>query len=39
MPIASHDHNAANLAIAKNSGQSYFKIFEIFFSRKQQGAI
>ena len=39
MLISSHIHNAANCAIAKNSGQSYFKRFEVFFSRKQQGAI
>ena len=37
--ISSHIHNAANRAIAKNSWQSYFKKFEVFFSRKQQGAI
>ena len=39
MLISSHIHNAANCAIAKNSWQSYFKKFEVFFSRKQQGAI
>ena len=39
MLISSHIHNAANRAIAKNSWQSYFKKFEVFFSRKQQGAI
>ena len=39
MLIPSHIHNAANRAIAKNSWQSYFKKFEVLFSRKQQGAI
>ena len=39
MLISSPIHNAANCAIAKNSWQSYFKKFEFFFSRKQQGAI
>ena len=38
MPIASHIHNAANHVIAKNNCQSYFKKFEVLFSRKQQGA-
>ena len=39
MPVASHIHNAANHVIAKNNCQSYFKKFEVLFSRKQQGAI
>ena len=39
MLIFSHIHNAANRAIAKTSWQSYFKKFEVLFSRKQQGAI
>ena len=39
MLISSHIHNGANCAIAKNSWQSYFKNLEVFFSRKQQGAI
>ena len=39
MLISSHIHNAANCVIAKNNWQSYFKKFEVFFSRKQQGAI
>ena len=39
MLIASHIHNAANHVIAKNNCQSYFKKFEVLFSRKQQGAI
>ena len=39
MLISWHILNAANCAIAKNSWQSYFKKFEVFFSRKQQGAI
>ena len=39
MLISSHIHNAANRVIAKNSWQSYFKKFEVFVSRKQQGAI
>ena len=39
MLISLHTHNAANQAITKNSWQSYFKKFEVFFSRKQQGAI
>ena len=38
MLISSHIHNAANCAIAKNCWQSYFENFEVFFSRKQQGA-
>ena len=37
--VVSHNHNAANCATAKNSWQSYLKKFEVFFSRKQQGAI
>ena len=39
MLISSYIHNAANRAIAKNSWQSYFKKFEVLFSRKQQCAI
>ena len=39
MLISSHIHNAVNYAIAKNNWQSYFKKLEIFYSRKQQGAI
>ena len=39
MSIASHIYNAANHVIAKNNCQSYFKKFEVLFSRKQQGAI
>ena len=39
MLISSSSHSAANCAIAKNSWQSYFKKFEVFFSRKQQSAI
>ena len=39
MLIPSHIHNAANCSIAKNSWQSYFKKFEVFFSRQQPGAI
>ena len=39
MPIASHIHNAANHVIAKNNCQSYFKKFEVLFSRKPQVAI
>ena len=39
MPIASHIHNAANDVIAENNFQSYFKKFEVLFSRKPQGAI
>ena len=39
MWIASHIYNAANHVIAKNNCQSYFKKFEVLFSRKQQGAI
>ena len=39
MLISSHIHNAANCSIAKNSWQSYFKKFEVFFSRQQPGAI
>ena len=39
MLIPSHIHNAANRVIAKNSWQSYFKKFEVLFSRKQQGGI
>ena len=39
MLISSHIHNAANRAIANNSWQSYFKKFEVLFSRKQQGTI
>ena len=37
--ISSHIYNAAKFTIAKNSWQSHFKNFEVFFSRKQQGAI
>ena len=37
--ISSHIHNAVNRAIAKNSWQSYFKKFEVVFSRKQQSAL
>ena len=36
---SSHIHNAANHAIAKISWESYFKKFEVFLSRKQQGAL
>ena len=32
MPISLHILNAANLTIAKNSCQSYFKKFEVLFS-------
>ena len=39
MLISWHIQIAANQAIAKNSWQSYFKKIEVFFSRKQQGAI
>ena len=39
MQIASHIHNAANHVIAKNNCQSYFKKFEVLFSRKPRGAI
>ena len=39
MLISSHIHNAVNGAIAKDSRQSYFKKFEGFLSRKQQGVI
>ena len=39
MQIASHIHNAANQVIAKNNWQSCFKKFQIFNSRKSQGAI
>ena len=39
LAVSSVIHNAANCAIAKNRWQSYFKRFEVFFSRKQQGAI
>ena len=39
MLISSHIHNIANYAIAKNSWQTYFKKFEVFVFRKQQGAI
>ena len=39
MPVASHIYNAANHVIVKNNCQSYFKKFEVLFSRKQQGAI
>ena len=39
MPIVSHIHNAVNHFNAKNNCQSYFKTFEVLFSRKQQGAI
>ena len=39
MSITSHIHNAANHVIAKTCCQSYFKQFEVFFSRKQQGVI
>ena len=39
MQIASHMHNVANHVIAKNNCQSYFKKFEVLFSRKPQGAI
>ena len=38
MLISSHIHHAANCTIAKNTWQIYYK-FEVFFSRKQQGAI
>ena len=38
MLISSHIHNAAKHAIGKNSWHCYFKKFEVFFSRKQQGA-
>ena len=34
MLISSHISNAANRAIAKNMWQSYFKQFEVLFSRK-----
>ena len=34
MPIASNIYNAANYVIAKNNCQSYFKKFEVLFSRK-----
>ena len=37
--ITSHIHNAPNHAVAKNSFQSYFKNFEVLFSRKQQRAM
>ena len=39
MPIASYIHNAATHVIAKNNCKSYFKKFEVLFSRKWQGAI
>ena len=39
MLISPHIYNAANRVIAKNISQSYFKKFEVLFSRKQQGAI
>ena len=39
MQIASHIHNAVNHVIAKNNCQSFFKKFEVLFSRKPQGAI
>ena len=39
MQIAWLIHNAANHVIAKNNCQSYFKEFEVLFSRKPQGAI
>ena len=39
MLISSHFHNAAYFAIAMKNWQSYFKKFELFFSRKKQGAI
>ena len=39
MQIASHIHNAANHVIAKNNCQSYFKKFQVPFSRKPQGVI
>ena len=39
MQTASQIHNAANHGIAKNKCQSYFKIFEVLFSRKPWGAI
>ena len=39
MQIASHIYNAANHVISKNNYQSYFKKFEVSFSRKPQGAI
>ena len=39
MSITSHIYNAANRTIAKNGCQSYFKKFEVLFSRKQQSAI
>ena len=37
--IASHIHNAVNHVIAKNNCQSYFKKFEVLFSRQPRGAI
>ena len=39
MQIALNIHNAATHVIAKNNCQSYFKKFEVFFSRKPQGAV
>ena len=39
MPVASLIYNAANHVIVKNNCQSYFKKFEVLFSRKQQGVI
>ena len=39
MLISSHIHDAANRTIVKKRWQSYFKKFEVLFSRKQQGAI
>ena len=39
MPITSHIHHAAKQVIAKNNCQSYYKKFEVVFSRKQKGAI
>ena len=39
MEIASHIHNAANHVIARSNCQSYFKKFEVLFSRKLLGAI
>ena len=39
MLIVSHIHNTVNQVIANNNCQSYFKTFEVLFSRKQQGAI
>ena len=38
-PRSSRNRKAADQAIAMDSYQSYFRKFDIFFSRKQQGAI